>query len=216
MRPNTASLPTGSALHREALACGVRKVFTSVEEVHAESGSPVAAPVRQASAVAVLRNPWLGTATDTDLQPETERIAPIIAKLLSDRLLAVLGGAEAVAAFGKAAVVGLDGELEHAGALIHTPFFGNLLRESLEGTSIICFSDERAEASGDIRVPMWHKTHAATRSHYQSMSVHLADAPHHGEIAVIAAAATGSRPFPRIGDRRTDGAVTLDILKGRI
>jgi hypothetical protein len=161
----------------------------------------------------VIRNPWLGTGTDADLQPETRRIAPLLAKLLTDRLLDALGGAAAVEAFGKAALVGTGGELEHAGALVHTPYFGNLVREALGGTSIICFVDGRAEAGELLRVPMWHKTAAATRSHYQTVEVNLADAPHPDEIAIIAAASTGPRPFARIGDRTTDQPVTSEILK---
>ncbi|MFT4232663.1 MAG: amino acid synthesis family protein [Leucobacter sp.] len=192
-----------------AAAAGLRRVFTQVEEIPRESGIPI----MRATATAVIRNPWLGTGTGTDLQPETRRVAPLLAKLLTDRLLDALGGAERVEAFGKAALVGIAGELEHAGALVHTPYFGNLVREALEGTSIICFVDGRAEAGELLRVPMWHKTAAATRSHYQTIEVNLADAPHPGEIAVIAAASTGPRPFARIGDRTTDRPVTSDILK---
>ena len=138
----------------------------------------------------------------------------MLAKLLSDRLLQALGGAEKVEAFGKAALVGSDGELEHAGALIHTPFFGNLLREALGGTSIICFVDGRGVPGESLRVPMWHKTAAATRTHYQTLDLSLPDAPHAGEIAVIAAASTGPRPHARIGDRTTDQVITSEILKG--
>ncbi|MCR8669546.1 amino acid synthesis family protein [Agrococcus sp. HG114] len=194
-----------------AAAIGLRGIRTVVEEL---PGAPAAPATRRAAAIAIIRNPWAGTGTDHDLQPETERIAPVLAKLLSDRLLHALGGADAVQAFGKAAVVGVDGELEHAGALIHTPYFGNLVREALGGTSILCFADARSEAGESHRIPLWHKTAAATRDFYQSLDVHLADAPHRGEIAVIAGAATGPRPHARIGDRATDRAVTSDILKG--
>lgn len=192
-----------------AAAAGLRKVFTQVEEIPRDGE----ASILRATATAVIRNPWLGTGTGTDLQPETRRIAPLLAKLLTDRLIDALGGASAVEAFGKAALVGTAGELEHAGALVHTPYFGNLVREALEGTSIICFVDGRAEAGELLRVPMWHKTAAATRSHYQTVEAHLADAPHPDEIAVIAAASTGPRPFARIGDRTTDQPVTSEILK---
>lgn len=192
-----------------AAAAGLRKVFTQVEEIPRD-GAPA---ILRATATAVIANPWLGTGTDEDLQPETQRVAPLLAKLLTDRLLDALGGAEAIEAFGKAALVGTAGELEHAGALVHTPYFGNLVREALEGTSIICFVDGRGEAGELLRVPLWHKTAAATRSHYQTIEANLADAPHPGEIAVIAAASTGPRPFARIGDRTTDKPVTSEILK---
>lgn len=210
----TATEQHGDALLERAVALGVRKIFTAYEDVISDGGVDAPAAIRQASAVAVVRNPWIGQGKLAELTEATAEVAPVVAKLLSDRLLAALGGAGKVEAFGKAAVVGLEGEIEHAGALIHTPYFGNLLREFLEGTSIICFSDTRADAGGDLRVPLWHKTAAATRSHYQSLDVHLADAPHRDEIAVIAVASSGPRPHPRIGDRTTDVPVTSDILKG--
>ncbi|WP_349930621.1 amino acid synthesis family protein [Glutamicibacter mishrai] len=193
-----------------ARAIGLRKISCTVEELpHRGLGA-----ITRATATAVIPNPWLGTGTSQDLSERTEAIAPLLAKLLSDRLLQALGGAEKVEAFGKAALVGSDGELEHAGALIHTPFFGNLLREALGGTSIICFVDGRGVPGESLRVPMWHKTAAATRTHYQTLELSLPDAPHAGEIAVIAAASTGPRPHARIGDRTTDQVITSEILKG--
>lgn len=187
----------------------LRRITTTCEEFSASGGDPI----RRAAATAVIRNPWCGTPHDHDLAPAAERVAPLLAKLLTDRLLHVLGGAENVEAFGKAALVGTSGELEHAGALIHTPYFGNIMRDALGGTSILCFADGRAEAGELLRVPMWHKTAAATRSHYQTIDVPLGDAPHSGEIAVVAAASTGPRPHARIGDRTSDSPVTSQILK---
>lgn len=193
---------------------GVRSIFVVCDEVRTEAGSPLRRPVKQAAAYAVLRNPWLGTGQDVDLAPDVERIAPILAKALSDRLILTLGGAGSIEAFGKAALVGLDGEVEHAGALIHTPYFGNIVRELLQGTSVLCFADGRSHAGADIRVPLWHKTHATSRQYYQTMDVHLPEAPHSHEICVIAAASNGPRPFPRIGDRKTDRPITTEILEG--
>ena len=106
-----------------------------------------------------------------------------------------------IEAFGKAAIVGTAGEIEHGGALIHTPWFGNLMRDFLQGESIICFADVRGDAGETLVVPMWHKTAAATRSHYQTISARVSDAPRAGEIVVLAAASTGPRPHARIGDR---------------
>lgn len=192
-----------------ANAIGLRKITTQSEEFQAGDGSTI----RRASSTAVIKNPWIGTSTSHDLAEATEKIAPLLAKLLTERVLAVLGGAAAVEAFGKAALVGENGELEHAGALIHTPYFGNLVREALEGTSILCFTDGRSAADTSLKVPMWHKTQAATRSHYQTIDVQYIDAPHADEIAVTVAASTGPRPHARIGDRTTDKPVTWDILK---
>jgi hypothetical protein len=170
-------------------------------------------PALKATAAAVVANPWLGTGPDADLSGEAARIAPHIAQLLTGRLLAGLGGADRVEAFGKAAIVGTGGEIEHGGALIHTPWFGNLMRDFLQGESIICFADIRGEAGETLVVPMWHKTAAATRSHYQTISARVSDAPRAGEIVVLAAASTGPRPHARIGDRTTDPTVSAENLE---
>ena len=187
----------------------VRKLVTQVEEVQLEAGQRPEVPALRASVAAVLDNPWLATPPDTDLGADVVRIAPSLARSLTDRLLALLGGQEEIEAFGKAALVGSAGELEHGAALIHTPYFGNLMRTFLGGESIICFADMRCEAGESITVPMWHKTAAATRTHYQTVTARVADAPRANEIVVIAAAATGPRPHPRIGDRTTDPAVVV-------
>lgn len=195
---------------------GVRKVFLVRDELRQESGVSLEQPIQQAAAVAILPNPWLDRGVDSDLSQAVEELAPVLGKVLADKLIEALGGVENIEAFGKAALVGTAGEVEHAGALIHTPYFGNIIREMLEGTSVLCFADGRGTPGEAIRVPIWHKTHATSRDHYQTMDVYLADAPHADEICVIAAASTGTRPFPRIGDRSTDGQVTTEILKGLI
>ncbi|ART69990.1 peptide synthetase [Mycobacterium dioxanotrophicus] len=195
---------------------GLRKLVLYRETVVTEAGEQPADPALQATVAAVITNPWLGTGPSRDLSPEVTRIAPVLAQLLSDRLIAVLGGVDAVEAFGKAAIVGNSGEIEHGGALIHTPYFGNLMREFLEGESIICFADTRSEAGAALVVPLWHKTHAATRSHYQTVTARVSDAPRPDEIVIIAAGSTGPRPHPRIGDRTTDPAVTVKNLESAL
>jgi hypothetical protein len=192
---------------------GLRKLVLYRDVVLTEAGETPVQPVRQASIAAVIRNPWVGTGPSADLSMEQGRIAPVLAKLLTDRLIASLGGVDEIESFGKAAIVGTAGEIEHAGALIHTPYFGNLVREFLQGESIICFADTRAGAGETLVVPLWHKTHASTRSHYQTISARVSDAPRADEIVVIAAASTGPRPHPRIGDRMTDPAVTTKTLE---
>ena len=196
------------------MIAAVRRVVTTVEDLTAELGTPVDTPVRRAAAVAIVANPWAGRGVIDDLSREVAALAPHLAHELSDRLLAALGGSDRVEAFGKAAIVGLDGEIEHAGALIHTPYFGDVLRARTAGESIIVFSDQRAVAGTALTVPLWHKNHAATRSHYQTVTVRVPDGPRPDEIAVIAAASSGPRPNARIGDRRTDAAVTQDVLDG--
>ena len=184
----------------------IRKLVSVVEEISAEPGSGPNDPVRRAAAAAVIANPWAGLGRVDDLADEVERIAPVVAVALTDRLADVLGGAEVIEAFGKAAIVGTDGEIEHGAALIHTPWFGDVVRQALDGTSIIVFSDTRGPAGTALVVPVWHKTAAATRSHYQTVEIRIADAPRPGEIVLVCAAATGGRPQARIGDRTTDTA----------
>ncbi|MFD0654158.1 amino acid synthesis family protein [Streptomyces malaysiensis subsp. malaysiensis] len=81
-----------------------------------------------------------------------------------------------------------------------------------EGTSIIVFSDDRLPAGEPLTVPLWHKTAAATRSHYQTCQIRIPDAPRPDEIVVIAAGASGPRPNARIGDRATDPLIRLADL----
>ena len=207
------AIPPATAPH---VVAGVRKSVLYYEDVLLENRLGPLVPARRAVVAAVITNPWIGTGPNEDLSIEAQRIAPVLAKGLTDRLIDVLGGADSVEAFGKAAIVGTAGEIEHAGALIHTPFFGNLMRDFLEGESIICFADARGDAGDSLVVPMWHKTHAATRSHYQTISARVSDAPRAGEIVVIAAASTGPRPHSRIGDRTTDPTVNAQHLESEL
>lgn len=193
---------------------GVRAIVYSEEELVTEAGAGVNGTIRKATATAVVANPWMNHAAGSELSAEVEAIAPILARELTHRLLDSLGGAAEIKAFGKAAVIGASGELEHGAAFIHTPYFGNLVREFLEGSSIICFADERAEAGTSITVPLWHKTEAATRDYYQTMTARIADGPRPDEILVIAGASTGTRPLPRLGDRKTDRPVSSHQLAG--
>ena len=192
---------------------GLRKLVVYRETVLTEAGAHPARPARQASVAVVVRNPWVGTGPTHDLSEEAARIAPVLARLVTDRLIEALGGADAVEAFGKAAIVGSAGEIQHGGALIHTPYFGNLMREFLDGESIICFADTRAEAGEPLVVPLWHKSQAATRSHYQTVTARVPDAPRADEVVIVGAASTGPRPHPRIGDRTTDPAITSKSLE---
>lgn len=204
--------PEASASARRFAMTGIRRIVVYREAVLSEAGTELAEPIHRATVAAVITNPWLGRRPDGDLSAEIVEIAPVLAKLLTDRLIDTLGGVDRIEAFGKAAIVGTAGEIEHAGALIHTPYFGNLMRDFLHGESIICFADTRAEAGETLVVPMWHKSHAATRSHYQTVTARVSDAPRADEIVVVAAASTGPRPHPRIGDRATDPVVTAENL----
>lgn len=185
------------------MATPIRKVAMVAEDVRTEVTRGVDPPLQRAAAAAVVANPWTHRHIE-DLSEEVRDLAPVIADELSSLLLHALGGAAAIEAFGKAALVGLAGEIEHGAALIHTPHLGDRYRESVYGTSIIPFGELRAEPGVPLLIPMWHKTEAATRSHYQAIEIRIADAPQPDEIVVALAASTGPRPFARIGDRTTD------------
>ena len=191
----------------------LRKTLVYRETTLSESGTATARPVERASVSAVVSNPWVGTDPARDLAPEVMALAPALAQLLVGKLEDALGGVSRIETFGKGALIGTAGELEHGAALIHTPYFGNIVRELLEGESIICFADSRGDAGDSLVVPLWHKRHASTRSHYQTIVAHVPDAPRPDEIVVVAAASTGPRPHPRIGDRSTDPTVTIEILE---
>jgi hypothetical protein len=192
----------------------IRKVVVTTEDLVLEQGRPVSTPVRRAAVAAVIANPWAGQGIVEDLQPEVAAVATTVAEELTGRLITALGGVESVEAFGKAAIVGLDGEIEHGAALLHTPYFGNIIRHLVAGESIIVFSDERAAAGAPLTVPVWHKNAAATRSHYQTVQIRVSDAPRPDEIVVIVAGASGPRPNARIGDRTTDRDVPLVATTG--
>jgi hypothetical protein len=191
---------------------GIRKIVFYSEEILSENGQAPAVTAVRATAAAVVANPWLGGKPDDDLTPEVIKLAPALARKLTDVLAAELGGVDAIEAFGKAAIVGTAGEIEHGAALIHTPYFGNLVREFFEGESIICFADDRGDAGSTLAVPLWHKNAAATRTHYQTISARIGDAPLPGEIVVVLGASTGPRPHSRIGDRLTDPVVKADTI----
>lgn len=182
----------------------LRKIVTTTEEVLIEGGKRVAKPYRVSATAAILKNPWTGRGFVPDLSPEINSIAPRLGEVLVPPLLKAIGGADKVEAYGKAAVVGLDGEVEHASALIHTLRFGNQLREAVAGSSYLSFTNKRAAASCSIDIPLKHIKADGQRSHFLTMTFSVADAPGPDEIVVAIAVATSGRPHHRIGDRYED------------
>jgi len=181
----------------------IRKVFTAVEEIWSEGGELVNPPIRNIAVAAVLRNPWHGRGYVQDLKPEIMACAPPLGELLVQKLFDVIEGPDEVEAFGKAALVGVDGELEHASALIHTFRFGNKFRDAVEGTSILAFTNKRGGPGSFITIPMVDKKDDSKRSHFITFEINIPDAPRADEMVAIGAA-TGGRPHPRIGDRHQD------------
>lgn len=183
----------------------IRKIATFVEELLIEGGKPANKPVRSVAVAAVLTNPWCNKDqlfTD-DLRPVIYEFAPILGKEMTSRLINVMP-AEHIEAYGKCAAVGLNGEIEHASALIHTLRFGNMFREAAQGTSYLSFTNTRNTAGSLLALPMSHKSVTGTRSHFLTMNLQIADAPRDNEILIAIGASDGGRPHSRIGDRFQD------------
>ena len=114
------------------------------------------------------------------------------------------GGGDAIEAYGKAAMVGTSGEIEHGSALIHTLRFGNVFRDAVGGTSYLSFTNSRGGPGATISIPMMHKSDPGWRSHYLTLEMTVADAPSPDEIVVAIGASVGGRPHHRIGNRYSD------------
>lgn len=176
----------------------IRKIFTVVEEIRVEGGRPVNPPTRRAAAVAVIRNPYANQFVD-DLSKLSD-IGEELGDILPRRAVAALGiDGSAVESFGKAAVVGADGELEHAAAILH-PKLGAPFREILgKGAALIPSSKKRGGLGAPIDIPLGHKDAAKVRSHFDGMEVRVPDAPRDDEIVVAIAVTDSGRPHPRVG-----------------
>jgi hypothetical protein len=184
---------------------GIRKVVRYVDDIYVDGrGSTDGDPVRMVAVAAVLRNPWAGQGFVENLRPEILRLAPPVGALLVDALLELCGGGDRVEAYGKAALVGVNGEVEHASALIHTLRFGNVFRTAVAGTTYLAFTNSRGAAGAPISIPMMHKLDEGMRSHYLTHTFTVSDAPAPDELVVAIGASTGGRLHPRIGDRYLD------------
>lgn len=190
------------------------RIHLAIEDLDHDRGVGALAPVRRAAAAAVMQNPWLPLQLNPEsLQAEVAELAPELALLLTGHLLKALGGVERIEAFGKAAIVGLHGEIEHSAALLHTPYFGNVIREQFAATEFMTYAEMRAPAGTPIVVPMVHKTSGGRRTHFMSVPLLVPGTPAPDEIVVAVGAATGGRPNARIGDRTTDPAVYRDDFR---
>ena len=183
----------------------VRKIVDYVEDTVTEGGRTASQTLRMAGCAAVIRNPWAGGFVE-DLQPQIMAHAQLLGDLIVPRLIDLMGGADKIEAFGKCAVTGTSGEVEHAAGLIHTLHFGNAFRIAAEGDSFLPFTNKRAGAGTAITIPMTHKDEKmkGTRSHFLTVEFSIPDAPAHDEIVVAIGAASGGRPHHRIGDRFND------------
>ena len=181
----------------------IRKIVTYAEDVLIEGFRPADPPWRMFAVAAVVSNPWAGRFVE-NLKPEIQAFGPVLGALLTERMICLAGSSAAIEAYGKAAVVGLDGEIEHASGLIHTLRFGNHYREAVAAKSYLAFTNTRGPANAPIMVPLMDKDDAGRRSHYLTLQFAIPDAPRADEIVVVLGAATGGRPHHRIGDRYQD------------
>jgi hypothetical protein len=182
----------------------IRRVNTFIEDRFVENGRELEKPVRIVVAVAVIKNPWAGQGFVADLAPEIDAHAPVLGKMLADRVLDLIGGKEKIEAFGKGAMAGLGGELEHAAGLVHTLKFGNPYRDMSGGMRLLRSCDKRGPAGSGIDLPLQHINSDDARGHYQNFTVVIPDAPADDEILVCLSGATGGRSHPRIGNRKGD------------
>ena len=180
------------------MSAEIRKLAVWVEETHTEMGRPVTPATRKAVAVAVIANPFAGRYAD-DLSPLIE-IGAELGGLLGARCVAALGIEPAQAqSYGKAAMVGEGGELEHAAAILH-PKLGAPLRVAVEKGAALVPSSKKMGGPGQVLdVPLGHKDAAYVRSHFDGIEVRLNDAPRAGEIMVAVAVTDSGRPLPRVG-----------------
>lgn len=180
----------------------IRKIVTVVEEIRTEGGREVWPPARVAVVAAVIENPWAGQGFVEDLNPGIEANASDLGALLAPQVLEALESP--VEAFGKAAIVGLDGEVEHGSALIHTLKFGDHFRKAAEATTLLPAVEKRGAAGVVFDIPLKHITDATIRSHHQTIEVRITDAPHPGEIVIALAAAAQGRPQQRLAPLSTE------------
>lgn len=186
------------------MPASIRKTLLHVETTLVEGGKAAATPLKLIAAIAVLKNPWAGRGFVEDLKPEIHAVAPVLGELLTRMIIETAGSGAAVEAYGKSAVVGLDGEIEHASALIHTLRFGNHYRTAVGAKSYLAFCNTRGPANAPIMIPLMDKNDEGRRSHYLTIQCAVPDAPAADEIVVALGASIGGRPHHRIGDRYQD------------
>ena len=189
------------------MPANIRKLIVQVDETRVEMGKPIDPPTRRAVAIAVIDNPYAGRYSEN--LDELIAIGEELGALLGQKAVAALGIAPGDAqSYGKAAIVGEAGELEHAAAILH-PKLGAPLRVAVEkGAALVPSSKKRGTLGTAIDVPLGHKDAAFVRSHFDAVEVRVSDAPRANEIVVAGAGTDSGRPLPRIG------GLTLSDIKG--
>lgn len=173
-----------------------RKIFTFVEETAFEGGREVDPVWRVAIVGCVIDNPWAGQGFVEDLLPGINSVASDIGALLAPRVMAALDAP--LEAYGKAAIIGLNGEIEHGSGIIHNLRFGDHFRGAANATTLLPAVEKRGIAGASFDIPLKHFTDMKIRSHHQSVEARVADAPHPDEILIALAGANRGRPQERL------------------
>ena len=190
----------------------IRKIVTVVEDTCYEMNRSVDPVTRKSAAIAVIENPYAGEFT-RNLEDLIE-IGDELGDLLGRRAVEALGVSPTeIQSYGKAAIVGENGELEHAAAILH-PRLGKPLRAAVNvGAALVPSAKKMGSAGTTIDIPLGHKDAAYVRSHFDAMEIRLHDAPRHNEIVVAVAVTDSGRPFPRIGGLTHEEAEGIDGLR---
>ena len=190
----------------------IRKVVTTVENTHLEMGKSIDPPTRRAASVAVIENPFAGR-YEEDLEA-LMLIGEELGDLLGRKCVEALGIEPSQAqSYGKSAMVGENGELEHAAAILH-PRLGKPLRAAVEkGAALVASSKKMGSMGQVLDIPLGHKDAAYVRSHFDGMEVRINDAPRANEIMVAVAVTDSGRPLPRVGGLVAYEAVGEDGLR---
>ncbi len=190
----------------------VRKYITVLEEVHSDGGRKMDPPGKKAAAIAVIKNPFAGEFVDdlTPLMDIGEELGGVLGKMAVDALGIAPEKAES---YGKAAIVGENGEREHAAAILH-PKLGKPFRDSVSrGLALIPSAKKVGGMGTEIDVPINFKDAAFVRSHFDAMAVRVDDAPRADEIVVALVVTDCGRPHPRIGGLKKEEAKMEDGLR---
>ena len=190
----------------------IRKLLTIVEETVREGTQDIKPATRKAAAIAVIENPYAGRYAES--LDELIAVGEMLGGLLGERAVRALGIQPHEAhSYGKAAIVGEDGELEHAAAILH-PKLGAPLRAAVEkGAALVPSAKKRGGMGAAIDVPLGHKDAAFVRSHFDAMEVRVPDAPRRDEIVVAVVVTDSGRPLPRIGGLKVEDIVGKDGLR---
>ena len=187
----------------------IRKLAVNVEETHLEIGRKVDPITRKAVAVAVIENPFANSYQE-DLSLLME-IGAELGTLLGRKCVEVLGiTPEQAESYGKSAMVGENGELEHAAALLHPKMGAPLRKEVEKGAALVPSSKKMGSPGQVLDVPLGHKDAAYVRSHFDGIEVRLNDAPRANEIMVAIAVTDSGRPLPRVGGLTHSDAEGID------